>query len=147
VELAAGEPDELAGLPRLLECPRTHGSEFVVSDIPTKDCGRAYEMLPEAAWQRCYVHFCVRLTTCHGKPTTTACRSSGGSRSAGLAEALKDLSAGSLVGRRLSHALRLVWRRTSRDLTFFSCPRHHKHLKSTNMLERLNEEIKRGPGW
>jgi transposase-like protein len=31
-----------------------------------------------------------------------------------------------------------------RTLTFFRLPRqHHKHLKSTNMLERLNEEIRR----
>ena len=31
-----------------------------------------------------------------------------------------------------------------RQLTFYRLPRaHHKHLKSTNMLERLNEEIKR----
>lgn len=29
-------------------------------------------------------------------------------------------------------------------LTFYRLPRgHHKHLKSTNMLERSNEEIKR----
>lgn len=29
-------------------------------------------------------------------------------------------------------------------LTFFRLPRqHHKHLKGTNMLERLNEEIRR----
>ena len=29
-------------------------------------------------------------------------------------------------------------------LNFYSLPRqHHKHLKSTNLLERLNEEIKR----
>ena len=29
-------------------------------------------------------------------------------------------------------------------LSFYRLPRqHHKHLKSTNMLERLNEEIKR----
>ena len=32
----------------------------------------------------------------------------------------------------------------SRPLSFYRLPRqHHKHLKSTNMLERLNEEIKR----
>lgn len=31
-------------------------------------------------------------------------------------------------------------------LTFYMLPRqHHKHLKSTNLLERLNEEIKRRP--
>ena len=29
-------------------------------------------------------------------------------------------------------------------LTFYRLPReHHKHLKSTNMLERLNQELKR----
>ena len=29
-------------------------------------------------------------------------------------------------------------------LSFYKLPRqHHKHMKSTNMLERLNEEIKR----
>ena len=28
-------------------------------------------------------------------------------------------------------------------LTFYRLPRDHKHLKSTNMLERLNQEIKR----
>jgi transposase-like protein len=29
-------------------------------------------------------------------------------------------------------------------LTFYQLPQqHHKHLKSTNMLERFNEEIKR----
>jgi len=33
-------------------------------------------------------------------------------------------------------------------LTFDRLPRtHHKHLKSTNMLERLNQEIKRPPRW
>ena len=30
-------------------------------------------------------------------------------------------------------------------LTFYRMPQaHHKHMKSTHMLERLNEEIKRG---
>ena len=32
----------------------------------------------------------------------------------------------------------------SETLTFYRLPRaHHKHMKSSNMLERLNEEIKR----
>jgi putative transposase len=33
-------------------------------------------------------------------------------------------------------------------LTFYRLPlEHHKHLKSTNMLERFNEEIRRRTGW
>ena len=37
----------------------------------------------------------------------------------------------------------LVEENIEETLTFYRLPRqHHKHLKSTNMLERLNEEIK-----
>jgi putative transposase len=38
----------------------------------------------------------------------------------------------------------LVEENIDETLTFYRLPRqHHKHLKSTNMLERLNEEIRR----
>jgi transposase-like protein len=40
--------------------------------------------------------------------------------------------------------LRRVEDNIEETLTFYRLPRqHHKHLKSTNLLERLNEEIKR----
>jgi transposase-like protein len=40
--------------------------------------------------------------------------------------------------------LRRGERHRDETLTFYRLPRqHHKHLKSTNMLERLNEEIRR----
>jgi transposase-like protein len=48
-----------------------------------------------------------------------------------------------MVGQ-ISQAHRLGRREHRRDADFYRLPRqHHKHLKSTNMLERLNEEIKR----
>ena len=50
------------------------------------------------------------------------------------------------MGRPISQARRLRIEETIEEtLTFSRLPaiQHHKHLKSTNMLERLNEEIKR----
>src|SRR5215471_17253218 len=46
--------------------------------------------------------------------------------------------------RQILKADRLGRRNIDETLTFYRLPRqHHKHLKSTNMLERLNEEIRR----
>jgi putative transposase len=49
------------------------------------------------------------------------------------------------VGRPLPKARRLwVEENIEETLTFYRLPlQHHKHLKSTNMLERLDEEIRR----
>jgi len=44
----------------------------------------------------------------------------------------------------VQRAAKLVEETIDETLTFYRLPRqHHKHLKSTNMLERLNEEIRR----
>jgi putative transposase len=62
-----------------------------------------------------------------------------------LAEARRDLAA--WLGRWQAKYPKLTgWaeEHIEETLTFYRLPRqHHKHLKSTNMLERLNEEIKR----
>ena len=62
-----------------------------------------------------------------------------------LAEARIDLAA--WIGKWQAKYARLVaWSEDNIEetLTFYRLPRqHHKHLKSTNILERLNEEIKR----
>jgi transposase-like protein len=62
-----------------------------------------------------------------------------------LAEARRDLAAW-LAKWSAKYAKLTGWVEENIDetLTFYRLPRqHHKHLKSTNMLERLNEEIKR----
>ena len=62
-----------------------------------------------------------------------------------LAEARKDLAAW-LKRWQTKYAKLCDWVEASIEetLSFYRLPlRHHKHLKSTNMLERLNEEIKR----
>jgi transposase-like protein len=62
-----------------------------------------------------------------------------------LAEARADLAA--WIGKwQVKYPRLIAWveENIEETLTFYRLPRqHHKHLKSTNMLERLNEEIKR----
>jgi transposase-like protein len=53
-----------------------HGVEFVVADDHAGLRAALREVVAEAAYQRCYVHFCgTRSITCHAGSTTTACRS------------------------------------------------------------------------
>ena len=48
------------------------------------------------------------------------------------------------MGRSLPKLVTWVEENIEETLTFYRLPLlHHKHLKSTNMLERLNEEIRR----
>ena len=62
-----------------------------------------------------------------------------------LAEARRDLAAWLAKWQATSPKLcGWVGEQIEETLTFYRLPRqHHKHLKSTNLLERLNEEIKR----
>src|SRR5215212_9101010 len=60
-------------------------------------------------------------------------------------EARRDLAAWiAKWGTRYPRLVAWVEETLEETLTFYRLPRqHHKHLKSTNMLERLNEEIRR----
>jgi putative transposase len=124
-----------------------HGVEFAVSDDHQGLRKSLMEILPEAAWQRCYVHFLRNALDHMPRKAKDDClqelRWLYDRRN--LAEAQKDLS--SWLSRWQSVYPRLcdwVEENISETLTFYRLPLgHHKHLKSTNMLERLNEEIKR----
>ena len=62
-----------------------------------------------------------------------------------LAEAQADLAAWlKKWGARYDRLTSWVEENIEETFTYYRLPRqHHKHMKSTNMLERLNEEIKR----
>ena len=124
-----------------------HGVEFVVSDDHAGLKRAVRELLPEAVWQRCYVHFLRNALDYLPRKADDDCRQE-------VALALRP--AQSQRGRAGSAAWLMRWATRYPKLTdwveahigetlnFYSLPRqHHKHLKSTNMLERLNEEIKR----
>jgi len=123
------------------------GVEFVVSDHHLGLKKAIGELLPEAIWQRCYVHFLRNaldyLPRKAGDDCLQELRWLYDRRN--LDEARRDLSAW-LQKWQQKHAKLCNWVEETIDetLSFYKLPlQHHKHLKSTNMLERLNEELKR----
>jgi putative transposase len=123
------------------------GVEFVVSDDHAGLKKAIAEILPEAAWQRCYVHFLRNALDYLPRKADEEClqelRWLYHRRS--LAEAQRDLAA--WLTRWQSRYPKLtdwVEENIGSTLSFYRLPRqHHKHLKSSNMLERLNEELRR----
>ena len=121
--------------------------EFVVSDDHAGLKRAIGEVLPEAAWQRCYVHFLRNALDYLPRKADDDCLQELRwlYHRRDIAEAQRDLSA--WLSRWAAEYPRLtdwVEENIGETLTFYRLPRtHHKHMKSTNMLERLNEEIKR----
>ena len=123
------------------------GVEFVVADDHAGLRAALREVLPEAAYQRCYVHFLRNALDYVPRKVDDDClqelRWLYDRRN--LAEARGDLAAW-LAKWSAKYPKLTGWVEESIEetLTFYRLPRrHHKHLKSTNMLEWLNEEIKR----
>ena len=123
------------------------GVSCVVSDDHAGLRRAIPEVLPEASWQRCYVHF-LRNALDHlprkkDDDCLTELRWIYERRNA--EEARRDLTA--WLGKWESRYPKLcnwVEGNIEETLTFYRLPQqHHKHLKSTNMLERINEELKR----
>src|SRR6266850_2576042 len=124
-----------------------NGVEFVVADDHAGLRAALREVLAEAAYQRCYVHFLRNALDYVPRRVDDDClqelRWLYDRRD--LSEARRDLAA--WLGKWSAKYSKLTgWVEDNIDetLSFYRLPRqHHKHLKSTNMLERLNEEIKR----
>jgi putative transposase len=123
------------------------GVEFVVSDDHSGLKRAIAEVLPEAVWQRCYVHFLRNARDHLPRKAVDDCmqelRWLYDRRD--LGEAQKDLVQWlERWGQKYPKLCEWVEENIGETLTFYQLPlQHHKHLKSTNMLERFNEEIKR----
>ena len=124
-----------------------NGVELVVSDDHAGLRAAIQEVLPEAAWQRCHVHF-LRNALDHlprkaDDECMTELRWIYDRRT--IEEAHQDLAAWlKKWGKRYQKLCDWVEANIEETLTFYRLPRqHHKNMKSTNLLERLNEEIKR----
>jgi putative transposase len=123
------------------------GVEFVVSDDHPGLKRAIAEVLPEAVWQRCYVHFLRNALDHLPRKAVDDClqelRWLYDRRD--LAEAQKDLAQWlERWGQKYPKLCEWVEENIGETFTFYHLPlQHHKHMKSTNMLERLNEEIKR----
>ncbi|WP_031239711.1 IS256 family transposase [Mesorhizobium sp. LNJC405B00] len=123
------------------------GVEFVVSDDHPGLRAAIREVLPEAVWQRCYVHFLRNALDYVPRKVDDDClmelRWFYDRRD--LAEVKRDLA--QWIAKWQAKYPKLVnWVEDNIEetLSFYRLPlAHHKHMKSTNMLERLNQEIKR----
>lgn len=123
------------------------GVEFVVSDDHAGLKKAIREVLTEAGWQRCYVHFLRNALDYLPRKADDDClqelRWIYDRRD--IQEANRDRVA--WIAKWQGKYPKLAdWVESNivETLTFYRLPRaHHKHMKSTNMLERLNEEIKR----
>ena len=124
-----------------------HGVEFVVADDHAGLRAALREVLPEAFVQRCYVHFLRNALDHLPRKADDDClqelRWIYDRRE--LAEAKADLAAWLRKWSPRYDRLTLwVEENIEETFTYYRLPRqHHKHMKSTNMLERVNEEIKR----
>jgi putative transposase len=148
VELANRE-SETSWKDFLLELKRRglFGVEFVVSDDHPGLKRAIAEVIPEAVWQRCYVHFLRNALDHLPRKAVDDClqelRWLYDRRD--LAEAQKDLTQWlERWGRKYPKLCEWVEESIAETLNFYRLPLpHHKHMKSTNMLERFNEEIRR----
>jgi putative transposase len=124
-----------------------HGVEYVVSDDHPGLKMAIREVLPEAAWQRCYVHFLRNALDYVPRKVDDDClqelRWFYDRRD--LAEVRRDLAAWLAKWQaKYSKLCQWVEDNIEETLTYYRLPlAHHKHMKSTNMLERLNQELKR----
>jgi putative transposase len=123
------------------------GVEFVVSDDHPGLKAAIREVLPEAVWQRCYVHFLRNALDYVPRKVDDDClmelRWLYDRRE--LAEVRRDLAAW-LAKWQGKYPKLCTWveENIEETLSYYRLPlQHHKHMKSTNMLERLNQEIKR----
>lgn len=123
------------------------GVEFVVSDDHAGLKKAIAEMLAEASWQRCYVHFLRNALDYLPRKADDDClmelrwlydRHDGEEARRDLVRWLEKW------GQKYPKLCHWVEANIEETLTYLKLPRqHHKHMKSTNMLERLMEELKR----
>jgi transposase-like protein len=124
-----------------------HGVEYVVADDHAGLRAAVREVLPEAWLQRCYVHFLRNALDHLPRKADDDClqelRWIYDRRQ--ISEAKTDLAAWlKKWSPRYPKLTNWVEEAIEDTFTFYRLPRqHHKHMKSTNMLERFNEEIKR----
>ena len=131
----------------LLKSRGLRGVVLVVSDDHPGLKSAIAQVLPESFWQRCYVHF-LRNALDYLPPKAdddcwTELRWFYERRN--VEEARRDLVTWlSQWQGKYPKLCEWVEMNIEETFTFYRLPKeHHKHLKSTNVLERLNQELKR----
>ena len=124
------------------------GVIFVVSDDHPGLKSAIAQVLTEALWQRCYVHFLRNaLDYLPRRKADDDCLTElrWFYERRNVEEARRDLTAWLAKWQgKYPKLCEWVENNIEETFTFYRLPKeHHKHLKSTNVLERLNQELKR----
>ena len=124
-----------------------HGVRLVVSDAHPGLKRAVGEVLTQSWWQRCYVHFLRNALEYLPRKADDDCLQElrWMYERRDLEEARRDLKAW-LEKWAAKYPKLCEWVETNIEetWTYYRLPlAHHKHLKSTNLLERFNQEIKR----
>jgi putative transposase len=123
------------------------GVQFIVSDDHPGLKAAIREVLPGVWWQRCYVHFLRNALDYLPRKADDDCLQElrWMYERRNVEEARRDLKQW-LEKWAAKYPKLCAWVETQIEetWTFYRLPlAHHKHLKSTNLLERFNQEIKR----
>jgi putative transposase len=123
------------------------GAQFVVSDDHPGLKAAIREVLPGIWWQRCYVHFLRNALDYLPRKADDDCLQElrWMYERRDVEEARRDLKLW-LEKWSSKYPKLCAWAEANIEetWTFYRLPlAHHKHLKSTNLLERFNQEIKR----
>lgn len=124
-----------------------NGVRLVVSDDHPELKRAVREVLPEAWWQRCYVHFLRNALDYLPRKADDDCLQElrWMYERRDLEEARRHLQAWlEKWAAKYPKLCEWVEGHIEETWTYYRLPlAHHKHLKSTNLLERFNQEIKR----
>lgn len=123
------------------------GVHFVVSDDHPGLKAAVREVMPGIYWQRCYVHFLRNALDYLPRKADDDCLQElrWMYERRNVEEARRDLKAWlEKWGTKYPKLCQWVEANIEETWTYYQLPlAHHKHLKSTNLLERFNQEIKR----
>jgi putative transposase len=125
-----------------------HGVRLAVSDKCLGLVEALGEFYPEAAWQRCVVHFYRNVWTAvpSGKmaDVTTMLKAIHASEDLEAARKKAADVVAKLRSMKLGKAAEIVESGIEETLSYMAFPREHwKLLRTNNMLERVNKEIRR----
>lgn len=147
-EGAKEDKDSWSGFLRELKERGLKGVRLFISDKSLGLVESLPDFYPEAAWQRCAVHFYrdIMKTVPHTKVEevmrlvktihSQESRSSSEAKAGFVAQKLKEM--------KLGKAASIIEKGASETLSYYSFPpQHWKHIRTNNLLERINKEIRR----
>src|SRR5262245_14603170 len=148
MEGAKEDKDSWAGFLRWLKGRGLRGVRLFVSDRCLGLVESLADFYPEAAWQRCVVHFYRNVFTIvpQGKLKEVAAmlKAIHAQEDAASARAKAEQVIAKLEGMRLGKAASVVRGGVAETLSYMAFPREHwRSLRTNNMLERLMRELRR----